>query len=503
MNGFNKRKLLSIIAVTIIILALPLTLILVKHQNEIRTRAAAPDQLEAEGGVLGGNAKIQTDSLASGGNYVALGTNQTPTPTPITQTGTTYTVPSTIDKTGATDVSSALNNWIASLPNGTAANPTNIVFPSGAVYKLGAGGSIFVNNRSYLVFSGYGATIKATGGGNVTDSAFIIGNSAPSHDIKIKGFTLIGANPDGGTPYAYHVGAESQMGIELYSHPGAYNIEIFDNTITDMYGHGGYVRSDSPPYPDNINIHNNVFRREGLMGWAFTNGTNLKFNDNQVYDSGLTPLDFEDGSAGEPLQHVQVERNLFDTWEWWHPVSNISSMTATNPSTVTTSSPHHLASGQEVAFFGHSGITNGWKYGAQITVINATQFTIPIQGTAGSGGTVEVWFTPHVISGDGGTGMIWNDFLIDSNIMRHGSPNPTNMVGAQDGQFSFWGSDTKTNFTVTNNVSELPVEGWANRFQSMSTFNFTHNTFPGISGGATDEVAHIVNITNVISAPNP
>ncbi len=63
----HKVKLIVLIA---IILALPIVILAAKQRQETRSSAAAPDQLEAEGGVLGGNASIQTDTQASGGQYV-------------------------------------------------------------------------------------------------------------------------------------------------------------------------------------------------------------------------------------------------------------------------------------------------------------------------------------------------------------------------------------------------------------------------------------------------
>ena len=74
-----EKKLFFLIGILIITLALPLTIFLVRNQQNINSRATAPDQLEAEGGVLGGNAQIKTDSLASGGSYVELN-KQTTTP---------------------------------------------------------------------------------------------------------------------------------------------------------------------------------------------------------------------------------------------------------------------------------------------------------------------------------------------------------------------------------------------------------------------------------------
>ena len=104
MKNFNIKKL-SILLALILLFALPLLLIVVKHQQNINSRAAAPDQLEAEGGILGGNAKIQTDSLASGGQYVALGTSLTPTPTPNPITNAFYVSPTGSDSNPGTQVS--------------------------------------------------------------------------------------------------------------------------------------------------------------------------------------------------------------------------------------------------------------------------------------------------------------------------------------------------------------------------------------------------------------
>ena len=78
----SKKGLFYTIGIAIIVAALPLTLYLVKHQQSNRSHAAAPDQLEAEGGVIGSPAQTKTDAAASGGQYVAF-SNQTPTPTPL------------------------------------------------------------------------------------------------------------------------------------------------------------------------------------------------------------------------------------------------------------------------------------------------------------------------------------------------------------------------------------------------------------------------------------
>lgn len=424
----KPKKISAAVILLLIVLALPITLILVKHQQDNRSNAAAPDKLEAEGGVLGGNAKAQTDSLASGGRYIALGIN--PTPTPIAQPGTVYNVPSTIDKTGSTVVSSQINSWISSLPNGTASNPTIAEFAPGT-YKLGPSGAINIDNKSFIYLSGYGVTIRATGGSGIDDSAIKIGSNTPSHDIKAYGFNIIGANPDGATERAYHRGAESQQGFQLSSNIGNYNVEIYDNTISDVYGHAIYIRSNNAPFPNNINFHNNIIRRTGVMGVAIVNGTNITIKSNLVEDTPLYPINIEDGIADQPVQHIYILDNTINRWGW------------------------------------------------------------------------DPTYTAHAISAEESTGLIWDDVVVDGNKLQGGDAGATNTTNSTSGPISFWGGDLKKNLKITNNVSSVPVDGWASRFNNVSGLIIQHNTFPGIAGGSTDEVAHITNSTNVTNGPNP
>jgi hypothetical protein len=55
-----------------------------------------------------------------------------PEPTPDPGDGTVHNVPTTIDKSGGSDVTSQLQSWLASLPSGTPTNPTIARFNGGA-----------------------------------------------------------------------------------------------------------------------------------------------------------------------------------------------------------------------------------------------------------------------------------------------------------------------------------------------------------------------------------
>ncbi|MBI2621266.1 MAG: hypothetical protein HYW63_01300, partial [Candidatus Levybacteria bacterium] len=84
----RKKRLLILAGIILIVVVLPLTIYLVKQQQEQRGRAAEPDKLEAEGGTLSADGVIiQSDTLASGGKHIVFvdvtpSPDLTPSPTP-------------------------------------------------------------------------------------------------------------------------------------------------------------------------------------------------------------------------------------------------------------------------------------------------------------------------------------------------------------------------------------------------------------------------------------
>ncbi len=69
----TRKKILTGLIILFLFLVLPITLFLVKQQTNNRSNASAPDQLEAEGGVLNSLAQTKSDTNASGGSYVEFG----------------------------------------------------------------------------------------------------------------------------------------------------------------------------------------------------------------------------------------------------------------------------------------------------------------------------------------------------------------------------------------------------------------------------------------------
>lgn len=78
----SNKTLFGIIFLGILAFVLPVTLLLIRDSQDLRSSAALPDQLETEAGVLSSSGvNTQSDSQASGGQYVRFAKTSSPTPT--------------------------------------------------------------------------------------------------------------------------------------------------------------------------------------------------------------------------------------------------------------------------------------------------------------------------------------------------------------------------------------------------------------------------------------
>jgi hypothetical protein len=202
----------------------------------------------------------------------------TPTPPPPTPTpsGTVYTVPTSIDATGASDASAGLNAWLVTVPDGTAGNPSILSFPAGGVFRMDHGlkfGGNATVPRHYLTFEGNGATLQANGAGDVTsDSPFALWND--NTDIAIRDFAIRGNNPQPGQ----YQGAlsEGQMGILIF---GGGPIEIANVDIANTYSDGIFIGGGGNDAPSHdIWIHDSDIHDIGRMGISpvSTTGTTIE-----------------------------------------------------------------------------------------------------------------------------------------------------------------------------------------------------------------------------------
>lgn len=246
--------------------------------------------------------------------------------------GTLYYPPS---PTGGDDTSS-LNTFLASVPSGTAGNPSVVLFDPGHEYRLTSTTDTRLHLRGKSHVHVYGMAPAAATGSvdestprctirnqssarfDLAGSAWAIGNSyGPCNNIKIIGFRIIGTNTANyRTLSQYTPGKETASGFQMYAAGGQHHVEIAYNIVEHQWGHGLYLRTSSGTQWDSVNVHHNVIRGVGVMGIAVANGTNIYIEDNRIIDTALFPIDFEDEASPSFLNGVYIRRNLIDSFGW-------------------------------------------------------------------------------------------------------------------------------------------------------------------------------------------
>lgn len=208
-------------------------------------------------------------------------------------------MPSSIDSSGATDVSSALMSFIAGVPSGS-----TIVFKAGGTYRINL--ALKISGKRNITFNGNGATLKAGGSGyNENYSLFYFvtyggGNSG----ITVRNFNLVGNSP---TPGTFISGKEGQHGILV---DGGTNFDISDNTASALYGDFVEVNSGA----SGVRAHDNVVTNTGRNGLSVIWGNNVEFDHNTLGHMGYMPFDVEPNTASQPSSFINIHDNATGYW---------------------------------------------------------------------------------------------------------------------------------------------------------------------------------------------
>jgi hypothetical protein len=219
-------------------------------------------------------------------------------------TSATYTVPGSIDASGSSDVSAALNNWIdRTVPNGSI-----IDFPDSGTFLLSEG--IKLGNRSNLVIRGNGSTLRLAGsGGSHLASAFVLGWSyrlgywtGGNAHVSIRGFTIVGTDPTPGT----FGGGENQQAIRCN---GSTFIEVSNVTVKAVYGDGVFVDNC-----DDVWVHDTHVVTAGRNGLTVVQGARVLAENNDYDRVGYVTFDDEPNFSTEASRNITFRNNTAGTW---------------------------------------------------------------------------------------------------------------------------------------------------------------------------------------------
>jgi hypothetical protein len=255
-----------------------------------------------------------------------------------------YSPPASIAANCSADVGPALNNWIATVPDGRPGVPTIVSFPSSACFDVEE--SLLLWQRNFLDFEGNGAHFESKTDGTCSPNvlqaqpdqyavyycyttpasnngrAFLFIDH--STNITANRFSYRGSNNCADDPYStcYQAALESQAGFTVDS--GSV-INLTNNDISHVWGDCMQLDSAYPDFawPDTVTFVSNVCDHIGRHGWSSNAGSNVTVQNNTFttlaydavdleVDSGTTsPNGCLSGCFGAGWNHVTDRHNLY------------------------------------------------------------------------------------------------------------------------------------------------------------------------------------------------
>ena len=205
-------------------------------------------------------------------------------------------VPSSIDFTGAADVTKALQAFIDNTDNGSI-----VRFHKNGRYRVE--GTLFVTNKT-LTFDGQNATIFATTAGTLERSQWWITGGG---GIIFRNMIVHGANPHAGlADNAYDPKREKQHGFRI---EGVDGIELSHVTVTDVYGDFVYVARFVEEPSTNVWIHDSTFARNGRQGISLIAATGVIIERNTFTDTRRGTIDLEPNGPNQSVSTVFLLNN--------------------------------------------------------------------------------------------------------------------------------------------------------------------------------------------------
>jgi hypothetical protein len=230
-------------------------------------------------------------------------TSTSPTTTTAPTTTTTpgvYPVPTTIDDTCTTDDTTALLNWISTVPDNS-----TLQFGASKCYRVE--GTLEFGGRTGLVFDGSGSTFQSFNpmvSGTYADdqrAMWRVNNSS----VHFENMTVHGAYTNGGT---LDETLQHAHGIDLRGTTG----EIGPNvTVSDVAGDGVYFGVYSTSTQSSGGVHDSTITRTGRQAVSVIAAHDVLVQHNAVSTVGLHDFDVEPnpGVSAPGVQNATFDGN--------------------------------------------------------------------------------------------------------------------------------------------------------------------------------------------------
>jgi hypothetical protein len=212
-----------------------------------------------------------------------------------------------IDSTGSSDVTSDLQAWLNSVPDGS-----QLVVPPGARYRID--GTLSIRGKRHWtitcpkgtkpVFTG-----EAVEGGRERAQWFL----DDCEDIMFHRIRAEGSN----RRYVYNVALESQSAWWI---AGCKRVELSACEAEWTYGdfvqvQGDTIKDVGHPHADGVWIHDCTTRHIGRIVLVTNNVHNVLFEKNRCYENERSFWDAEPNFRDQQVQHVFIQDNVIGSSE--------------------------------------------------------------------------------------------------------------------------------------------------------------------------------------------
>lgn len=211
---------------------------------------------------------------------------------------TTYTPPNTIDRTGATDVTDLLGFWWSLVPDGTETEPTQVVYPVGATYRVD--GTLELTDRHDVHVTGNGTTFKVVSAGDRTRSCLRF--------IQCDRMWLEDVFTTGTGTGTYDSAFEAQHGFEFLA---CDDLTMIGCKTENVRGDQIYMGGGAYPGCNNVLIDQFFGNFSDRQGIGFTRGDGLTIRRSYICNSEHASIDLEPNVATHDITNVLIEHNIF------------------------------------------------------------------------------------------------------------------------------------------------------------------------------------------------
>jgi hypothetical protein len=223
--------------------------------------------------------------------------------------GGSYSIPGSIDRTGATDVSAQINAWIGSLPNGCPGGPYSVALLGDGAYRVDH--TIAVRSRSWMDFEG-SAKLDGSHARPYSGATWLFSGGS---NLQLSDVSIVGNNPTP-PPAGSRPPNEWDHNIEVEK-----ATDVLVDHVHGFLASGDGIAIEGGPNgcngsrPQRVTVSNSTFDRNGRMTISVDVGSYVTITNNTLGPSGFSLVDLESEfgpCSWGGIDHVAVVGNHFE-----------------------------------------------------------------------------------------------------------------------------------------------------------------------------------------------